>query len=113
VLDPVSGALSHPMITANQSAPVNIHLRNLFEIPGAAHVAYWHNVGVLRYILGRTYGVEHLPDPEPVQEDPVLNRFYALIGLAVWTSIIVGATWLIVFKVIPYLLAKGSAYFGG
>lgn len=110
VLDPVSGALSHPTITPKQSGPVNIHLRNLFEIPGAAHVAYWQNVDVLRYIFGRTYGADYLYDADPLQESPVLNRVYAFVGMIVWSGIIVGAAWLIAHKAIPYLLAKGAAY---
>ncbi len=111
VLDPVSGSLSHPMITAGQPGPVNIHLRNLLEIPGAAHVAYWHKVEVLRYILGRTYGVEHLPDPAPVKEEPVRNRLYAVTGMGIWTVIIVGAVWAIVFEAVPYLWHTVTAFF--
>ena len=110
VLDPVSGALGHPDIVGGRSRPVNLHLRNLLAIPGAAHVAYWKDIDVLRYILGRTYGAEHLPDAVPVRESPVLNRLYAVVGMLMWTVIIVGATWLIVFKAIPYLLAKAATY---
>jgi len=109
VLDPVSGSLSHPTITARQPGPVNIHLRSLLEIPGAAHMAYWQNVDVLRYVLGRTYGRKHLPDPEPVRERPLMNRIYALVGMLIWTAIVVGAAWAIVFKAIPYLWGKAAA----
>jgi len=106
VLDPVSGSLGHPTITAGQPGPVNFHLRNLLEIPGAAHVTYWRNVDVLRYILGRTYGAEHLPDREAVRERPLMNRVYTVAGMLIWTVIIVGAAWGIVFKAIPYLWDK-------
>ena len=111
VLDPVSGALNHKTIRAGQRAPLNLHLRKLLKIPGAAHVAYWRNVDVLRYILGRTYGVQHLRDPEPVRERPIRNRVYALAGIVIWTGIIIGAAWAIVFKAIPYLWSKVIAVF--
>jgi hypothetical protein len=111
VLDPVSGALNHKATTAGQPAPLNLHLRNLFRIPGAAHVDYWRDVDVLRYILGRTYGVEHLPDPQPVRERPVKNRLYGLAGIAIWTVIVIGAAWAIVFKAVPYLWGKAAAFF--
>jgi hypothetical protein len=106
VLDPVSGSLSHPTITAKQSTPVNIHLRKLLSIPGAAHVAYWQDVDVLRYILGRTYGEEHLRDSEAVREKPLMNRVYAAVGMTIWTAIIVAAAWAIVFSAVPYLWGK-------
>ena len=112
VLDPISGALSHPTITGKQRGPVSLHLRSLFKFPGAAHMAYWHDVDVLRYVFGRTYGKEYLPDAVPVRETPFLNRLYAVMGVTVWAVILVGAVWLIVFEAIPRLLARIAAFLG-
>ena len=115
-LDPVSGALGHPHIKGGEhqfANPVNIHLRGPLKIPGAAHVAYWHDVDVLRFILGRTYGARYLPDRDLAKQNPLMLRFYSIFGLVVWAFLIIGSVYGIVFHGIPFLLGKGMAYLKG
>jgi pimeloyl-ACP methyl ester carboxylesterase len=56
-LDPVSGSLDGAYL--GQSLPTNVHVSwgwNLNSIPGAAHIAYWKDHAVLRYVLSRLHG---------------------------------------------------------
>jgi hypothetical protein len=63
VMDPVSGALNSPLICGNKP-PINYHVGSSL-IPGYAHVSYWRDTTVLRFILGRTYGKQMLQDQAP------------------------------------------------
>lgn len=86
VLDPVSGALSNPLI-CGEDAPMNFHTR-FFRIPGLAHISYWHDKKTLTYILSRVYGPGFLP-LKPMKEHPALAlTLFALIGYIVWASVI-------------------------
>lgn len=60
VLDPFSGALTNREVHGGKP-PVNIHIRSGW-IPGWAHMRYWEDLDVTRFLIGRVYGVELLPD---------------------------------------------------
>jgi len=59
-LDPVSGALSNDIICPANQMPNNYHLKNLFRLPGLAHVAYWKDKTFLSYLLSRFFGKERV-----------------------------------------------------
>lgn len=59
-LDPVSGALSNESICPSNQMPNNYHLKNLFRLPGFAHVAYWKDKTFLSYLLSRFFGKERV-----------------------------------------------------
>jgi len=59
-LDPVSGALSNKIICPANQMPNNYHLKNIFRIPGMAHVAYWKDKTFLNYLLSRFFGKERV-----------------------------------------------------
>ncbi|MDO8473271.1 MAG: hypothetical protein Q7T05_05570 [Dehalococcoidia bacterium] len=106
VLDPVSGALSSPYICVGQR-PCNIHiLAGILNwiMPALAHVAYWKDLGTLRFILGRTYGKEYLHDQEYKPLPPETLAYRILLGYFVWAAIlIVGA-----YAIITYVIVKWS-----
>jgi hypothetical protein len=88
VLDPVSGSLSNRTITCGKP-PRNLHM-NLLKVPGFAHTAYWSDRTTLRYILGRVYGKEYLPDKEYKPYRPWVLTLVAMVGYVVWLAILVG-----------------------
>ena len=59
-LDPVSGALSNETICPANQMPNNYHLKNLFRLPGLAHIAYWKDKTFLSYLLSRFFGKERV-----------------------------------------------------
>lgn len=85
VLDPVSGALSNPLI-CGEVAPVNIHSFSgpTAFIPGLAHTSYWDAVKMLRYILGRTYGKTYLHDKNVKATSAFIRTVLALLGYIAW-----------------------------
>jgi hypothetical protein len=89
VLDPVSGALSNPYICGDKTPPSNIHIR-LANLPGAAHVAYWKDSRVLRFVLTRTYGKRFLRDREYRPRSALLLSFLAAMAYLIWGAILVG-----------------------
>jgi len=87
VLDPVSGALSNPLI-CGEDPPINFHTR-LLRIPGLAHLSYWHDKKTLTYILSRVYGPDFLP-LEPMKQRSALGlTLLAFFGYLVWAFLIV------------------------
>jgi hypothetical protein len=102
VLDPVSGSLDNPLLFPTPPAsgtataapvrhegPQNFHaawkLTGL--IPGLAHMAYWHDAGILRALLKLTYGKNW---PEAL--GPLGNRISfktAAVGYLVWVLLMV------------------------
>ena len=98
VLDPVSGSLTSQLICGSRP-PLN--LLSGFSasglVPGLAHVHYWADAPrTLRYILGRTYGHEYLPDREFRPFNPLQRWFLVAVGYFVWLALLVGGAWAIV-----------------
>ncbi|MBK7632752.1 MAG: hypothetical protein IPJ23_19110 [Ignavibacteriales bacterium] len=58
--DPVSGALSNSIICPENNLLRNIHLDRFFYLPGLAHIKYWSDSTVLKYLLSKFYGLERL-----------------------------------------------------
>jgi hypothetical protein len=93
VLDPVSGALSHPLV-CGERPPANLHVRSGW-VPGLAHVKYWTDVTALRFVLGRAYGKQWLPDrPMTSWPAPVLTAL-SFVGYLAWGAILYGAVYAI------------------
>ena len=90
VMDPVSGALSSPVL-CDHEPPANFHARSGW-IPGWAHVAYWTDSRILRFILGRTYGKEYVRD----REYRPLSRAVSVLGYFVWAVILFGLAFAII-----------------
>lgn len=61
VLDPVSGRMRHQGFFAGISNEHSV----LWRIPGIAHVAYWHDIPILKFVVTRTYGAMKLDYPNP------------------------------------------------
>ena len=106
VLDPVSGALSHPMMNINRHAPLNYHLKRFFRLPGLAHVAYWNDATVLRYLFSRFYGIKRvrMTRETPLTADELTRN--ALVGYCVWFALTVGviiALVLLTLQAVGYL----------
>lgn len=97
VLDPVSGALSSSFISGKRP-PMNLHIK-LPALPGLAHVAYWTDSGVLRFILSRAYGREFLQDREYRPPSTLSAMIYSLVGYVAWTLSLFGAAGLIVWGI--------------
>ncbi len=94
VLDPVSGALSSPVLCA-QEPPANFHIGSGC-IPGLAHMAYWEDARTLRFILGRTYGRDYLRDKEYRPWSPQVLSALSILGYTVWAGILTGLAYEIV-----------------
>ncbi|MBU1699466.1 MAG: hypothetical protein KJ970_17575 [Candidatus Eisenbacteria bacterium] len=90
VLDPVSGVLSSDLISHNDP-PANFHIRSCW-IPGLAHLAYWKDSRSLRFILGRTYGAENLPDKDFNPWPDWKKNFLAILAYFVWLGFLLGIT---------------------
>jgi hypothetical protein len=86
VLDPVSGALSHPLI-CGKNPPQNYHI-GLLKVPGLAHLAYWSDVSMLRYVLARLYGKEFMPDKDYRPMPARVLTIVSAAGYIVWAVII-------------------------
>jgi hypothetical protein len=97
VVDPVSGALSAPLI-CGQDAPLNLHMRRR-HWPGWAHVAYWRDLSVVRYIFSRTYGREHVRDRDHKRRS--MKQLFLLTATAY-------ATWLVGLVIIICVIVVGA-----
>lgn len=62
LMDPVSGALSDPLICGNEP-PINVHVgfREQLKLIGLAHVQYWSDRRTTEFILSRMFGKEFIP----------------------------------------------------
>lgn len=98
VLDPVSGSLSAHFICGD-NPPYNYHLRTGW-VPLWAHLAYWKDKRVLRFILGRTYGSANLEDKYFKPWPAIIKIMFAILSYFFWFallgSIIAGIIYLIV-----------------
>jgi hypothetical protein len=82
-LDPVSGSLESELICRDDS-PRNHHI-GLCHLPGVSHTAYWKDDKPLRFILGRTYGAQALPDrPFNTKPRSVHTLFAIATHLSAW-----------------------------
>lgn len=89
VLDPVSGALGSRLVCADRP-PSNYHTWSLASwVPGYSHVAYWQDLKFLKFVLGRTYGPDYLPNDEYPRPLPPL--VLTAIGFVVWFAVLFGA----------------------
>ncbi|MBI5266588.1 MAG: hypothetical protein HY851_05070 [candidate division Zixibacteria bacterium] len=96
VFDPVSGPLNAKFLFGT-TPPANFHALSSVW-PGYAHVCYWRDKTVLRYILGKTYGervlTDKLPKPWPVWSVTLLALvFHALIFVIAALALIVALWW--------------------
>jgi hypothetical protein len=103
VLDPVSGALSNPLICGEQP-PSNFHIKS-GVLPGAAHLAYWRDSSTLRFILGRVFGAKHLHDQEYKPWSPLTLGVLALVSYIVFAGLLVGGAYAVI-RWGPALLMK-------
>ncbi len=109
VLDPVSGALSSPLMCGTDG-PVNFHI-GWFKIPGIAHVAYWKDKGTLQFILSRVYGKEILPlDPKKSDSASRLT-LYAFAGYLTWAAMIVSISAMLYVYAKPILWLVAFTFF--
>jgi hypothetical protein len=104
VLDPVSGALSSRCICGDQP-PANIHI-GFLRAPGFAHVAYWKDSLVLRFVLARTYGRRFLRDREYRPRSVVVLALFAVVSYVVWFVLVTGAALYVVWWL--WRVATGS-----
>lgn len=99
VMDPVSGPLTSRLICGD-SQPLNYHVSSSL-LPGYAHVGYWKDSTVLRYILGRTYGRDLLhdrtPRPWPTTVLGLLALGFHLVNFSIALTIVLTAIWLFSF----------------
>jgi hypothetical protein len=95
VLDPVSGALNSKFLFG-KTPPVNFHVKSSL-LPGYAHVGYWRDSTVLRYVLGQTYGPKILPDklpkPWPVWLLTLLAFGFHVLTFAVAALVVLLVVW--------------------
>jgi hypothetical protein len=82
VVDPVSGALSAPRI-CRDDAPLNLHM-GIRHWPGFAHVAYWRDLSVARYVFSRAYGKEQVRDRGHERRSMKLLFRLTLAAYATW-----------------------------
>ncbi len=104
VVDPVSGALSAPLICGDD-APLNLHMRTR-QWPGWAHVAYWRDLPVVRYVFSRTYGKEHVRDRDPERRS--IKRLFRLT-VAAYLTWLVGLVVLLCVIVLVVLVVFNPA----
>jgi len=89
-LDPVSGALSNDIICPANQKPNNYHLRNLFRLPGLAHVAYWKDKTFLSYLLSRFFGKERVTHKRKKAFHPLVLALIASTAYLIWIILIAG-----------------------
>lgn len=95
ILDPVSGALSDPLIVGDKP-PLNLpsSLVAMGLIPGVAHTAYWRDEdATLRYILGRTYGRGFLRDRRFEAPPGFVLELLPVLGYLVWAVLLLASLW--------------------
>ncbi len=83
-LDPVSGALSNEIICPANQKPNNYHLKNLFRLPGLAHVAYWKDKMFLSYLLSRFFGKERVTHKRKKVFHPIILALIASTAYFIW-----------------------------
>ena len=101
-LDPVSGALSNDIICPPNQMPNNYHLKNLFRLPGLAHVAYWKDKTFLSYLLSRFFGKERVTHKRKKAFHPLVLALIASIAYSIWLLLIGGllyALWLLIMMI--------------
>jgi len=91
VLDPVSGPLSHPLL-GPAPAPVNHHIA-FPALPGLAHVVYWKDKSMLRYLLSRLYGKAILNVPSLTPRSERAIKIFAVAGYFIWFVL----TWMLLW----------------
>lgn len=101
VLDPVSGSLSAHLI-CGENAPYNYHLRTGW-IPVWAHVAYWKDKRMLRFILGRTYGSANLKDKYFRPWPGIIKIILALLSYLFWVAVLGGITAGIIYLIVKII----------
>jgi hypothetical protein len=94
VLDPVSGALSNPIICGSHP-PINYHI-GIWKIPWLAHTSYWRDTATLKYILSRVYSKDFLPVSIEKPYSPLTLTLIACFGYFIWAALILIAAYLII-----------------
>ena len=89
-IDPVSGALSNKIICPVNQMPNNYHLKNLFRIPGLAHVAYWKDKTFLSYLLSRFFGKERVTHKRKKAFPAIVIMLIAFAAYLTWLILIAG-----------------------
>ncbi len=87
--DPVSGALSNKLICPVNQLPNNYHLRNIFRLPGLAHVAYWKDKTFLSYLLSRFFGIDRIVYKEKMFPG-ILLFLFGTTAYLIWMGIVAG-----------------------
>ncbi|OLB13745.1 MAG: hypothetical protein AUH07_05795 [Gemmatimonadetes bacterium 13_2_20CM_70_9] len=101
VVDPISSRLVAPEFAPYVS---NQHAR-LLRVPGAAHISYWHDSSILKYLVSRAYGSKLCPWPDPrFVSERVCN---ALRHVTAWLTL-AGVVALLV--VVGWWVASGRAW---
>jgi hypothetical protein len=94
LLDPVSGRLGSERL-CGEHVPTNYPCRSGW-IPGLAHLAYWTDSTILRFIVSRTYGKDVLPD-QPDRHYSALWHYPLAVGAyLIWFGLLFGMAGLIV-----------------
>ena len=91
VFDPVSGALDSEWLFKD-NPPINRHI-SWCQVPGWAHVAYWSDSKVLRFILSRAYGPvlwDKAETATPSLTLTILSIIMNVLAIALAAGIIVG-----------------------
>ncbi len=88
VMDPVSGAIGEKEICEGHP-PSNYHIA-LWGWPGLAHVQYWSDIGVLRFILGRSYGKDSITDRPRKKKPRLLLTVLAMLSYLTFLLLTVG-----------------------
>jgi hypothetical protein len=89
-LDPVSGALANKIICPANQKPNNYHLKNLFRLPGLAHVAYWKDKMFLSYLLSRFFGKERVTHKRKKVFHPIILALIAFTAYIIWIAMLGG-----------------------
>lgn len=89
-LDPVSGSLTNDIICPANQKPNNYHLKNLFRLPGLAHVAYWKDKMFLSYLLSRFFGKERVTHKRKKVFHPIILALIAISAYIIWLAMLGG-----------------------
>jgi len=101
-LDPVSGALSNDLICPANQRPNNYHLKNLFRLPGLAHVAYWKDKTFLSYLLSRFFGKERVQHKRRKPFPAIVLMLIPFTAYLTWIILLAGilyGLWLLVLLI--------------
>lgn len=105
--DPVSGPLNNPIICGT-NPPANYHI-GPWHIPGYAHVAYWGDTKTMRFVLGRTYGYQYMPDEKYVPMSPAALTLLAALFYFVWAFLLSGLTLVILWWALSFFIDLPAA----